>query len=138
MARMNAAAAGVGERFLPLRSDYLSAVGAGTLDAVVSNPPYIPSRDIDGLEVEVRHFDPILALDGGADGLVAYRRIATEAAVCLRPGGDLLLEIGIGQEGDVGAICRAAGFVLMTGEVDFGKILRALWFRRDNSPGFQL
>ncbi|WP_210171787.1 peptide chain release factor N(5)-glutamine methyltransferase [Aureimonas sp. AU12] len=136
-ARINAAAAGVGERFLPLRSDYLSAVGAGTLDAVVSNPPYIPSRDIDGLDVEVRRFDPMLALDGGADGLSAYRRIAAEAAFCLRPGGDLLLEIGIGQEGDVGIICRAAGFELVAGEVDLGQILRALWFRRDNSSEFR-
>lgn len=134
----NAAAAGVGSRFLPLLADYLSGVGAGTLDAIVSNPPYIPSRDIEGLAVEVRRFDPMPALDGGADGLVAYRRIAAEAALCLRPGGDLLFEIGIGQEGDVGAICRAAGFEFVAGEVDLGEIPRVLWFRRDNRSEFQL
>ncbi|MBB3935958.1 peptide chain release factor N(5)-glutamine methyltransferase [Aureimonas phyllosphaerae] len=131
MARANAEAAGVADRFWPLRADYLSALRP-PLDAVVSNPPYIPTADLDGLDPGVRRFDPALALDGGADGLDAYRRIVEEAARLLPAGGDLLLEIGRGQEHDVARLAEAAGFVSMAWRSDLAGIVRALWFRRDS------
>ncbi len=131
-AARNAAAAGVGDRFLPVRADYLSALGKA-LDAVVSNPPYIPTGDLAGLDPGVRRFDPALALDGGADGLDAYRALTREAASCLAPGGDLLFEIGRGQEADVAALAKGAGFSPIEARPDLAGIVRALWFRRDRA-----
>jgi release factor glutamine methyltransferase len=75
----------------------------GVFDVLVSNPPYIPSGDIPGLEAEVREFDPRLALDGGADGLGAYREISSGLAKVL-PKGWAVFEIGAGQAQDVAAI----------------------------------
>ncbi len=72
----------------------------GFFDMVVSNPPYIPSQQIDTLSIEVRH-EPRRALDGGSDGLSFYRMIAGESAVCLKRRGFLLVEIGFDQAEDV-------------------------------------
>lgn len=83
----------------------------GPFDLIVSNPPYIPSADIDGLEREVRDFDPRLALDGGADGLNAYRAILPAAAALLSPGGRLIVEVGAGQGGQVLGLAARLGFV---------------------------
>lgn len=126
----NAHEAGVAERFLPLRADFLAPFADGSLDVVVSNPPYIPTGDLAGLSREVREHDPVLALDGGADGLVAYRAIVGEAERVLRPAGELLLEIGIGQEGDVARIAATHGFRLVARERDLSGIVRALRFAR--------
>jgi len=82
---------------------------AGRFDLVVSNPPYITSADIDGLETEVRAHDPRLALDGGTDGLEAYRAIASALPDLLNPGGITILELGAGQEADVAALLMANG-----------------------------
>lgn len=82
---------------------------------VVSNPPYIPSGDIPGLDPEVRLHDPLRALDGGPDGLDFYRRIAAEAPRFLEPGGLLAVEVGMGQAGDVAALFALSG--LKAGEV---------------------
>ncbi|MGD9923797.1 MAG: peptide chain release factor N(5)-glutamine methyltransferase [Pseudorhodoplanes sp.] len=102
-----------------------------TFDLVVSNPPYIPTRDIDGLAREVREHDPRLALDGGADGLDAYRAIARQAPALLGVDGRLVVEIGVGQEADVAAILAAAGDLEgAAAHRDLGGILRALTFRR--------
>lgn len=81
-------------------------------DLVVSNPPYIPSDDLAGLEPEVNQFDPPAALDGGEDGLDAYRKIVSEIRNLLTPGGWVLFEIGEGQSEDVSALLRdpKAGF----------------------------
>ena len=132
----NAGDAGVSNRFTALRADFLSTFAEGTLDAIVSNPPYIPSRDVDALDVSVREHDPRLALDGGPDGLHAYRAIALGAARCLKENGDLLLEIGIGQEADVRVICEAAGFSWQETRRDLSGIARALWFCRDADVNF--
>ncbi len=78
-------------------------------DLIVANPPYIPSGEIEGLSEEVRH-DPLLALDGGADGLDVIRRLVDAAPERLAPGGALLLEIGAGQEKDVAALLSARKF----------------------------
>lgn len=77
---------------------------------IVSNPPYIPSEDINELEPEVKDHDPMMALDGGNDGLDFYRIIAKEAPEYLMPGGYLLLEIGFDQGETVPALLKAAGF----------------------------
>ncbi|MEA2950183.1 MAG: release factor glutamine methyltransferase [Alphaproteobacteria bacterium] len=82
----------------------------GRFDLIVSNPPYIPTADLAGLPREVRDFDPWLALDGGIDGLAAYRRILTESRRILAPRGWLLVELGMGQATDVTAIANQCGF----------------------------
>jgi release factor glutamine methyltransferase len=82
--------------------------GAGTFDAVVSNPPYIPTGDLAALPPEVE-FDPVGALDGGADGLAAYREIARELPGLLAPGGIAALEVGIGQAAAVAAMLAGNG-----------------------------
>ena len=70
-------------------------------DAVLSNPPYIPTEDVEGLEVNVSCYEPHLALDGGADGLVFYRAIIKNVSSCLKRGGMLAFEVGMGQAQDV-------------------------------------
>ncbi|MCI6955460.1 MAG: peptide chain release factor N(5)-glutamine methyltransferase [Clostridiales bacterium] len=75
----------------------------GEFDIIVSNPPYIKADDIQNLDVEVRGYEPIIALDGGKDGLEFYRRIIDDAAAHLRDGGELLMELGIGEAEDVKA-----------------------------------
>ncbi|HJV36962.1 peptide chain release factor N(5)-glutamine methyltransferase [Geomonas sp.] len=79
-------------------------------DMIVSNPPYIPASDIATLQQEVRGFEPLSALDGGADGLDFYRSIAAEASNHLTAGGWLLLEVGAGQAPEVLELLRAGGF----------------------------
>ena len=76
----------------------------GDFDCIVSNPPYIPSGDIPGLDASVRDYEPHMALDGGADGLDFYRAICAHWRSVLHPGSRLCFEVGIGQAGDVGAI----------------------------------
>ena len=82
----------------------------GRFDLIVSNPPYIPTADLAGLPREVREFDPWLALDGGIDGLAAYRRILPESRRLLAPGGWLFAELGAGQAADVAALASQCGF----------------------------
>lgn len=91
-------------------ADILTAVPAAPA-LIVSNPPYIPTGDIAGLEPDVRQFDPARALDGGTDGLDAYREIVPLAAQTLASGGWLAVEVGIGQAADVAAMMAAAGLV---------------------------
>ncbi len=93
------------------RSDLLTALTSDEeFDMIVSNPPYIPSGDIPGLMEEVRLHDPMMALDGGADGLDFYREIARTAGAHLTPGGHLLLEIGAEQGQDVSDLLRENGY----------------------------
>jgi release factor glutamine methyltransferase len=100
---------------------------AGGFDLVVANPPYIPHDAIAGLAVEVRAFDPMLALDGGPDGLAAYRAIAADARRLLRPGGTLVLELGMGQDDAVARILADHGLtVAAPARPDLSGIPRAL------------
>ncbi len=82
----------------------------GEFDCIVSNPPYIPDGDIAGLDVSVRDYEPLTALEGGDDGLDFYRAISDKWRTALRPGGRLYFEVGIGQADDVLRIMRAQGF----------------------------
>ena len=127
-ARLNADDAGVSGRLDLVRSNYLDAV-EGPLDLLVSNPPYIPHRDIDGLDAGVRLYDPVVALDGGLDGLDAYRAIAAQGRRVLKPGGFLVVEIGIGQHTDVDAIFTAEDFAFDGQTRDLGGVIRVLVFR---------
>ena len=98
----------------------------GAFDVIVSNPPYIPSADIAGLARDVREHDPLLALDGGADGLDAYRTLAPALARRLAPEGRFFLEIGAGQGDEVAAILARAGVGVEMRRRDLGGIERVL------------
>lgn len=106
------------------QGDLLDAVPARSLfDLIVSNPPYIPSAECLELQEEVRR-EPMMALDGGADGLNIYRRIAQETPRCLKTGGTLLMEVGAGQARDVMALCQAAGMSPVAIHEDYQRIER--------------
>jgi release factor glutamine methyltransferase len=104
----------------------MTAALRGPFDLIVSNPPYIASGDIAGLDPEVRAYDPLLALDGGPDGLDAYRTIAAEVPALLAPNGVLVVELGIGQVEPVAALFAAAGLAPLPPRSDLGGVLRAL------------
>ncbi len=125
--RINLARNGLSERAAVLRGRWCEAL-RGPFDLVVSNPPYIPSCDIAGLELEVRAHDPRLALDGGADGLEAYRALFASARRILAPGGALAVEFGFGQAGPVETIARAAALQKIGGERDIAGRDRAAAF----------
>jgi release factor glutamine methyltransferase len=107
-ARVNAAGLGLAPRAAFVACDYAAALSGG-FDLMVSNPPYIRSADIAHLAAEVRDHDPLRALDGGADGLDAYRVLIPQAARLLAPGGALVVEVGHGQSGDVRELMTASG-----------------------------
>jgi release factor glutamine methyltransferase len=102
--------------------------GSEKFDLIVSNPPYIGTGEIAGLSPDVRLYDPALALDGGADGLVAYRMIANGAGARLVSDGCLVVEIGAGQDSDVEACFAAKGFQLSSSRRDLGSHIRGLAF----------
>ena len=108
VARANAETLGLDGRARFVVGDWGAGLD-GSFDAVVSNPPYIASAEIAGLEPEVAVHEPRLALDGGADGLHAYRKLMPDVFRLLRPGGRFALEIGLGQGDAVSALARAAG-----------------------------
>ena len=133
-ARENAEANGVAGRIKFLKGDLLSPLAeeglAGRLDVIASNPPYIPSGEIPGLQPEVL-FEPYSALDGGPDGLDAVRRLIAEAPEYLRPGGLLLVEIGLGQAEAVKSLAdENSGLVFDKFIIDFSGIERVLKTRR--------
>jgi release factor glutamine methyltransferase len=128
-ARQNAARNGVGERAQFAASRWGAAL-AGSFDLIVSNPPYIATEVLAALPPEVREHDPALALDGGADGLDAYRAILADAGGLLAPGGALVLEIGYDQEPALQAMAPAAGFAVERTARDLGGHPRAVVIRR--------
>lgn len=103
--------------------DLWDAVPGQVFDVIVSNPPYIPAADCLELQEEVRR-EPLMALDGGADGYDFYRRIAAEAPRFLKDGGVLLLEVGFDQAQGVMALCREAGFREVMAHEDYQHIDR--------------
>jgi release factor glutamine methyltransferase len=131
VARRNAAQLGLADRAELLVSDYTAAL-QGPFDLVVSNPPYVATGDIASLDREVRDHDPTGALDGGADGLAAYRAIASDVgrllapAGHLGPAGHLVVEIGAGQQRDVEFLLAAQGLAIGTVRHDLSGIVRAV------------
>jgi release factor glutamine methyltransferase len=110
-ARANAANLGLGNRAIFIACDYAAALSEG-FNLIVSNPPYIRSAEIAGLAAEVRDHDPHRALDGGADGLDAYRALIPQAARLLARRGALVVEVGQRQSGEVAGLMTFAGLTL--------------------------
>lgn len=117
------------------RGDYLTALEEEELfDGILTNPPYIPTGDIRGLAEEVRH-EPMNALDGGADGLTFYRKLAEGAAEHLKDGGFLAAEFGIHQAADVVNLLKETGkFDSFEVINDYGGIERAVYCRKKAEP----
>lgn len=117
---------------LSARSDWVtgswSDLSLGRYDLIVSNPPYIPVGDIAALDVDVRDFEPANALDGGIDGLEAYRSLFPVAAKSLNDGGVLIVEIGIGQHADVAEIAAMSGLSAGLVKCDLAGIERGISF----------
>lgn len=128
VARANAAALGLESRSVFIEGRF-AAAPRGPYDFIVSNPPYIRSGDIGGLQPEVRDFEPHLALDGGADGLDAFRELAPLLKTRLKPGGLAVLELGLGQAEAVEEIMTAEGLALELALNDFERRPRVLLFR---------
>ncbi len=130
--RSNATAHGVEERLETMCTNWANGV-SGPFDLVISNPPYIAGHEMAGLAADVRDHDPGLSLDGGADGLDAYRAILPEAAALVQPEGHVLVEFGKGQHEAVVEIAAQAGLALIddsTGLVrDLAGIIRCAGFK---------
>ncbi|HEY0837539.1 MAG TPA: peptide chain release factor N(5)-glutamine methyltransferase [Azospirillum sp.] len=126
----NAARNGLDRRARFQTGDWAAGL-AERFDLVVSNPPYIPSADIAALEPEVRVHDPLRALDGGADGLDAYRIIAAQLPGLLKDGGSAVLEVGAGQASDVAGLLAAAGLRVTGVFRDLGGVERCVRARND-------
>ena len=133
VARRNADALGCTARVRFQTGDWLSGI-SGRYDIVVSNPPYIRSADIADLAPEVSRYDPRKALDGGADGLDAYRVLADQAPEILADSGAVLMEIGAGQADDVTGLFTAAGWQPLETLTDLAGHSRCLIFARDAAP----
>ena len=128
LAARNARANGLADRAMFLAGRWGAAV-AGRFDLVLANPPYIESADIAGLMPEVAAHEPRSALDGGVDGLDAYRAIVADLPRLLAPGGVAILELGQGQAAPVAALAAGAGLAGAQTRADLGGIARALVIR---------
>lgn len=106
--------------------DGVSTFGVSRFDLIVSNPPYIPSADIATLDADVREFEPILALDGGSDGLDFYHKIVQDTPKWLAPDGVLAVEVGAGEAPDVAVLFEKAGFSAIQIDRDYARIERVV------------
>lgn len=121
----NAARLGVAGRASFIQGDWAESVNE-SFDLIVSNPPYIPSGDIPNLDREVRNHDPILALDGGFDGLQAYKMIFSQIKNIFSPGGAGFFEVGISQAQDVARLAENEGFLVRGYHADSAGVLRVV------------
>ncbi|WP_207539990.1 peptide chain release factor N(5)-glutamine methyltransferase [Sabulicella rubraurantiaca] len=128
VARRNAERNGLAGRCVTLAGDWGAAL-AGQFDLLLSNPPYIESEAVAELMPEVARFEPGSALDGGADGLDAYRALLADLPRLLTPGGVAVLEVGMGQAEPVRALGEGKGLIFLAQEADFGGIPRAVAFK---------
>lgn len=127
LAARNARTAGLAARAAFLAADWSAPLSqAARFDLVLSNPPYIPTQDLSGLMPEVLAHEPPRALDGGPDGLAAYRHIIATLPALLAPGGVAVLEVGIGQAAPVAALALAQGLAHIATRPDLAGILRAV------------
>lgn len=131
-ARKNVVRYGLSERVSLLHGDLLGPLPDGLrLDVVVSNPPYVTEAEIEDLEPEVRDYEPRLALSGlgdaaGQDGTALHRRILAEAPAYLKPGGRVLLEVGLNQAERVAGLARTFGYTEVTVTADYAQIGRVV------------
>jgi len=130
VARENAANLDLSSRAAFTHTDWTAGLDGDQFDLVVSNPPYIRSGDIASLPPEVRDHEPRLALDGGRDGLVAYRALAPQILRVLRPGGRFAVEFGLGQGEAVQALFAGAGAEELTMTKDLADHERVLSGRK--------
>jgi release factor glutamine methyltransferase len=114
-------------------ADGSPGVSPHQFDLIISNPPYIPSAEIATLQSEVRDFDPRAALDGGADGLDFYRKLAMEAKPFLKPGGKIMLEFGAGQAEAIGKIFEAEKWIVEAVKEDYSQRERFLIAKSSSS-----
>jgi len=129
-ARGNAERLGIASRAMFVSCNYAAAL-SGAFDLIVSNPPYIRSGELADLDPEVRDFDPRIALDGGPDGLDAYRALVPQASRLLAHGGALILEAGCGQSGPISELMTAAGLTAVgPPKADLAGIPRAVMGRK--------
>ena len=127
LAKENADKSSVAERITFYSGDGFAALPGGLqFDLMVSNPPYIASEEISTLQQEVREFDPLLALDGGKDGLDFHRRIAKEAPAFLKRGGKLMVEFGDGQAKEVKKIFSDENWIVEEIVPDYSSRARIL------------
>ena len=124
-AQRNADRLGLWERAMFCIGSWADALD-GRFDVIVANPPYIPSGQMRWLPVEVRGFDPYIALDGGDDGLFAYRAIAEQLPRLLSPSGSAHLELGAGQAAEVSEVMRRVGLNVIAIRRDLGGIERCI------------
>jgi release factor glutamine methyltransferase len=129
VAQENAHALGLGSRASFREGDWDEGL-APAFEILLSNPPYIPSGDIAALQPEVASFEPRLALDGGTDGLTAYRRLAPAAVRLLAEGGLAAFEVGSGQADSVIGIAQAARLRHIATASDLGAVPRCVLFRK--------
>lgn len=127
LARENTERLGMTDRVKLMVGDLLEPFPPGSLNAVVCNPPYVPTADWERLPRQIRDFEPRLALDGGPDGLSIIRRLIPAAFTSLATGGILFLEIGSGQSGPVAALLAAGGFRQIGLRRDYRGHDRVVW-----------
>jgi release factor glutamine methyltransferase len=131
LAKENAAQNKVAERIEFFQGDGFAAVDASArFDLIITNPPYIPSAEIATLDPEVRDFDPRLALDGGADGLDFYRRLAGEAPAFLKAEGRIMMEFGDGQADAIKKLLEDQKWIVEAVKEDYSHRARILVARR--------
>jgi release factor glutamine methyltransferase len=124
IARDNARALGLAQRSQFVCGNFTDAL-AGRFDLIVSNPPYLATHELARLAPEVRH-EPTLALDGGVDGLAAYRVIAADAPRVLTPGGAIVLEVGVNQAAPVASLLAKGGLAPQEPKFDLAGVPRAI------------
>jgi release factor glutamine methyltransferase len=132
VAASNAAALGLAERAVFCQQDFAADLTSyGQFDMILSNPPYIPTADITMLAADVRHFDPIAALDGGDDGLDCWRFLVPQLAVMLAEAGSAFVEIGAGQGPSVCDLAAANHLQLVTSYKDLAGHERCLQLQKE-------
>jgi len=128
-ARRNAASLGLGDRAVFAEHSFTDDLGMfGDFDVILSNPPYIPTGEIDGLAVDVKSFDPALALDGGADGMACWTRLLPRLKAVLAVNGMAFVEIGRGQENAVIAAAEKVNLQFSGSHCDLAGVTRGLAF----------
>lgn len=128
-ASRNAMENGLFRRFSAVRSNWFGEI-SGRFHVIVANPPYIPTNELETLQSEVRDHDPARALDGGPDGLDAYKTIAEQAQEHLETGGRIAVEIGHTQKQEVTRLFETSGYRVVEARKDLGGRDRVLVFRR--------
>ncbi len=126
IARKNAVRNGVADRVTYVRGDMLDPIAGGSVDLVVSNPPYIPTAELPGLQPEVRDYEPRMALDGGEDGFDFHRRLLTQAKRVLKPRGIIGIEVADGQALRLASLFHQAGFAEVNIHRDLAGIERVV------------